>query len=154
MPYECELEERASRPVLSIRARTPVQNLPQVLGPAWGTIMQFLGELGEQPAGPPYVAYYNMDMQDLDIEIGFPVSTSVTGRGDIQASETPAGSYATCLHKGPYPEVGQAYDALWQWTNDNGREATGIAYETYLNDPRETPPEELLTRVALLLRPA
>ena len=117
MRYMCELEEKVTQPTLSVRTRTPVQNLPEVLGPAWGAIMRFLGELGEQPAGPPYVAYYNMDM-----------------------------------HKGPYPEVGQAYEALGQWTHDNGREATGIAYETYLNDPGNTPPGELLTQVAWLLK--
>ncbi len=154
MRYTCELEEKVTQPTLSVRTRTPVQNLPEVLGPAWGAIMRFLGELGEQPAGPPYVAYYNMDMQNLDIEIGFPAATSLAGGGNVQASEIPAGSYATCLHKGPYPEVGQAYEALGQWTHDNGREATGIAYETYLNDPGNTPPEELLTQVAWLLKSA
>jgi effector-binding domain-containing protein len=152
MPHECRLEQQAAQPALSIRTRTAVQNLPQVLGPAWGAIMQYLGEQGEQPAGPPYVAYHNMDMQDLDIEIGFPVSKSIAGRDDIQAAALPAGSYATCLHKGPYPEVGRAYEALGQWMAENGHEAVGVAYETYLNDPGDTAPQELLTSVAFLLK--
>ena len=34
---------------------------------------------------------------------------------------------------------------------DNGLEANGVAYEIYLNDPAETPPEQLKTRVYLML---
>ena len=37
-------------------------------------IAQYLAEQSEQPAGAPFVAYYNMDMQNLDVEIGFPVT--------------------------------------------------------------------------------
>ena len=31
-------------------------------------------EMGKQPAGVPYAAYHNLDMQDMDVEVGFPVS--------------------------------------------------------------------------------
>ncbi len=152
MSYKCELKEQAAQPTLSIRTRTPVQNLPQALGQAYGAIAQYLGELGEQPAGAPFTAYYNMDMQDLDIEIGFPVSKKLAGRGAIQSAEIPAGKYATCLYTGPYGEISPAYDALSQWVKDHGLEATGLAYEMYLNDPAQTPPQELQTQVVFLLK--
>ena len=79
MSYKCELNEQATQPALSIRTRTPVQDIPQVLGKAYGAIAQYLGELGEQPVGPPFAAYYNMDMQNLDIEIGFPAAVKNSG---------------------------------------------------------------------------
>ena len=57
MTYSCEVKEQPARPTLSIRTRTSVENLPQVLGKAFGDIAQYLmGELGEQPAGPPFAA--------------------------------------------------------------------------------------------------
>jgi len=74
-----------------IIAQGTLETMAQVLGKAYGAIAQYLGELGEQPAGPPFVAYYNMDMQALDVEIGFPVSRKLSGKGDIQASEIPGG---------------------------------------------------------------
>ena len=71
-----------------------MQDLPQALGKAYGAIMQYLGELGMPPAGAPFVAYFNMDMQDLDIEIGFPVMQPLPGKGEVQASAIPAGKAA------------------------------------------------------------
>jgi effector-binding domain-containing protein len=132
--------------------RVSVQDLPQKFGEAYGAIAQYLGELGEQPSGPPFAAYHNMDMQNLDVEIGFPVSKKLTDRGDIQAGEIPGGKMATCLYIGPYGEIEPAYDALSQWMKENGYEATGVAYEMYLNDPQQTPPQELQTQIVFPLK--
>jgi effector-binding domain-containing protein len=147
MTYHCETIDRPAQPVLSIRARTSVQDLPQALGKAYGAIMQYLGELGVPPAGAPFVAYFNMDMQDLDIEIGIPVMQPLSGRGEVQASAIPAGKSATILHTGPYPEVEAAYKALSAWVTENRYTTTGVSYEFYLNDPEQTPQQELQTQI-------
>ena len=150
--YECEVREQAAQPTLSIRTRSSVQELPQAMGQAYGAIGQYLCELDEQPAGPPFAAYYNMDMQNLDVEIGMPVAGDVPGRGDIQDGELPAGRIATCMHIGPYSEMEPAYRALSEWMAEQGYQATGVAYEFYLSDPGQTPPQELMTQIALPLQ--
>jgi hypothetical protein len=66
MSFPCEVKEQAAQPTLFIRRRTPVQGLSKVLGEVYGVIGQYLDELKEKPAGPPFVAYHNMDMQNLD----------------------------------------------------------------------------------------
>lgn len=152
MSYKCEVKEQSTQPALTIRKKTSVQNISQVLGKAYGEIIMHIMGLGEQPSGPPFVAYYNTDMQNLDIEIGFPVSKRLSGEGDIKASEIPGGIFATCLYMGPYNEIEPAYNALIQWIKDNGYESEGIAYEIYLNDPRETPPQKLKTQIMFPLK--
>ena len=152
MTCKCEVKEQSAQPTLLIRTRTPVQDIPNVLGKAYCAIAQYLEELQEQPAGPPFATYFNMDMQDLDIEIGFPVSKRLDGKGDIQASETLSGKVATYLYTGPYSEMEPAYNALFKWIEDNGYEATGVVCEMYLNDPDKTPPQELKTQIAFLLK--
>ena len=142
MSYPCKVKEQAAQKTLSIRTRAAVQDLPQMFEAGYGQIAQYLGELGEQPVGPPFAAYYNMDMANLDIEFGFPVARILPGRAEIKAGEIPAGQVATCLHIGPYSEMEPAYNALTKWVEDNGYESTGIVYELYLNDPRETPPAQ------------
>jgi effector-binding domain-containing protein len=129
-----------------------VQELGKALGDAYGAIAQYLGELGECPAGPPFSVYYNQDMQDLDVEIGFPVARELPDRGDIHASQIPGGRMATCLYTGPYTGMAPAYTALSQWMEENGHQPTGVAYEIYLSDPDETPPEELQTQIAFPLK--
>lgn len=152
MSYNCKIVEKSDQPVLSIRTRSAVQDLPEVLGPSYAAIAQYLVALGEEPSGAPFVGYYNMDMQDLDIEVGFPVSQALEGRGKMQPGKIPGGKMATCLHIGPYKEVEPAYNALIVYIGQQGHESTGVAYEFYLNDPNETPEEALQTQIVFPLK--
>ena len=152
MTYNCELVEQSPQPILSIRTTTTIKELPQELGKAYGAIGQYLGQLGEQPAGAPYAAYFNWDSKDFDVEIGFPVSGTFSEKDDIKSSEIPGGKLARCLYTGPYNKIEPAYNALTAWVKENGYEATGVAYEFYLNDPGETPQEELMTQIVFPLK--
>jgi effector-binding domain-containing protein len=151
MEYKCEVLEKTPQPTVSIRTRTSVQDLPQVMGTTYARLGAYLGELGECPAGAPFAAYYNMDMQDLDVEIGLPVVRRLPSSGDIQAGEIPGGKFAGCQYNGPYQDIGPAYEALSQFVHQNGRQPSGVAYEYYLNDPAETKPEELMTYIVFPL---
>ena len=142
MSYQCEVKEQPAQKTLSIRTRAAVQDLPRLLEEGFGAIAQYLGKLGEQPSGSPFAAYYNMDMENLDVEFGFPVSRPLPGQTDIKSGEITGGRVAACLYTGPYSEMEPAYDALAKWVEDNGYETTGVTYELYLNDPRQTPPAQ------------
>jgi effector-binding domain-containing protein len=152
MSYQCQLIDRPAQPVASIRTRTKVENLSQVLGQAYGAIAQYLGQTGLHPTGEPFTAYYNMDMQDLDIEVGYPVSGKFTGKDAIQPGEIPAGKAVTCLHVGPYDKMKEAYETMDEWMKANRVEPSGVCYEFYLNDPQQTPPEALQTRIMFMLK--
>lgn len=151
MSYICELKQQAAQPALSVRTRATAQDLPELFSKTFSAIMQYLGELGEQPTGMPYAAYYNMDMQNLDIEIGFPVAQKIPGKAEIQSSEFPGGKLASVMHIGPYDQVGPAYDALTQWMKEKGYETTGVVYELYYSEP-DTPPEEIRTEIIFPLK--
>lgn len=154
MSYDCELRTQGPKATMTVRTRTPVSQLPQALGKAYGEIAAYLGSLRERPAGPPFVAYHNMDMQDLDVEIGFPVSHPLPGQGKLLPGAMPEGQIATCLHTGPYEDIPAAYDALNRWIDEHGYQATGLAIEIYLNDPQTTQPAQLQTQIMLPLRAA
>ncbi len=152
MPYDCQTYFQEALPVLGIRTHTPVEKLPETLGKCYASIGQYMAELGEEPAGIPYVAYFNMNMQDLDMEVGFTVPKPMPGNGPIQAGTLPNQPVATCTHTGPYPEMRSAYEELTRWVEEKGLEASGTVYEFYLNDPATTPPEALQTQIVFLLK--
>lgn len=145
--YPCRIQVRASQPTLSVRFTAPVQALPQHFGRIYGSIMQYLGEMGEDHAGPPFAMYYNMDMQNLDIEAGFPVKKALPPRGDIQACEIPGGTFAVCHYTGPYSQCAPAYDHLADYAKDQGYAPTGLAIEWFLDGP-DVPPEKMRTDIA------
>ena len=152
MSIQCEIVDRPAQPTLSVRGRTNAADLPALMGQVFGAVMQYLGEAGQYPTGAPHAAYYNMDMQDLDVEIGFPVAMALPAKGDIQPGEIPAGKAASCLHVGSYQEFKRTYDALAAFIAEQGAEATGVAYEVYLSDPGEVAPEELQTQIFFPLK--
>jgi effector-binding domain-containing protein len=152
MDYKVELLDRPVQPALIIRKRAPVFRLQKVLGEAFEALEKRLAELGEQAAGAPFVAYHNMNMFSLDMEIGFPVKKKLPGNGAVEAGEFPGGKAASCLFVGPYGKIQPVYKALQSWIKSNRYTATGVAYEVYLNDPGNTPPAELQTQVVFPLK--
>jgi effector-binding domain-containing protein len=147
-----EIREMKERPTMCIKTTTPVENLPQVFGEGYAEIMEQAGKAGIQPTGGPYALYLNEDMSNLQIEFGFPIavpldkqSTGIDGR--VEAGVLPGGKTVVGMHEGPYETIEETYNTLMAYVKKQGMEPTGISYEVYLNDPRETPPEELKTEI-------
>ena len=152
MTLKFEIIDLVSEPVLVIRTVTSVNNLPQEIGQAYHQIASYLQELGEQAAGMPFVAYYNLDMENLDVEMGFPVARELPGKDNIKPARIPAGRAATFTHIGPYQEMAAGYEGINHWLAEQKEEPTGVVYEYYYNSPVEVPEAELMTKVVFLLR--
>ena len=83
------------------------------------------------------------------------VDGALQPEGEMGVSELAGGEYATACHEGPYTDLGIAYRWLYgQWLPTCGREPADFPpFELYLNNPEDTPPEELLTEIHVPLRP-
>lgn len=149
MLFKIELLEQKAQPVLAVRTRTAVTGLPKVIGESYMKIMGYMNEVGAQPADAPYTAYYNLDMEDLDVEMGFPVAQLYPDKEDIKAGEIAAGKFACAIYKGPYAGMEQSYNQMFGWIEENGYKPTGVYYEYYYNSPSDVPESELLTRIVM-----
>ena len=149
MGLNIELKEQEAQPVMYIRARTPFDELPLLIGESYRKIAQYLEETGVEPADAPYTAYYNLDMLDLDVEMGFPVAKPLPGKDDVKAGEVPRGKYVSCMYKGPYGMMESTYYEIFEWMEKNNLEPAGVYYEYYHNAPNEVPDSELLTRISI-----
>jgi effector-binding domain-containing protein len=152
MAFEFQFSEPEAQDSIVIRTRSAAQDLPQVLGKAYDALMTYMSEAGIEASGAPFVGYFNMDMQDLDIEVGFPVAVPALGKGEIKHGTIPAGKQLSCLYKGPYSQIEPAYNAIMDYAAANNYTWTGTCYEFYLNDPVDTPENELLTKIVLFLK--
>lgn len=152
MNYPCAIREQVAQPFLAIRTRTSISEMGSTLGQSYGAIMAYMGELGQQPAGAPFVAFYNQDMQDMDVEIGMPTAETLPGRGDIYGAEIPAGRVAECMYTGSYQTMEPAYEQLAQFVAEQGEEPTGVAYEIYIDDASTKPQAEVRTLIVFPLK--
>ena len=143
-----EMLQRNEQPTVSIRTRTQVTKLPMLIGESYSKMSAYLNETGQILADVPFVAYHNLDMNDLDVEIGFPLSNSLPGKDDIKAGCIPAGKFVFCMYRGSYGESEPTYNEIAQWIEEHGLKTTGISYEHYYNGP-EFPESEALTMIAI-----
>ncbi len=83
-----------------------------------------------------------------------PADAELTGDDAPERLTIPTGRYATLLFKGSYAELEKPYSWLFgEWLPNSGYEAADFPpMDEYLNDPKETPPNELLTRIYCLLK--
>ncbi|MCG8313250.1 MAG: AraC family transcriptional regulator [Pseudomonadales bacterium] len=102
--------------------------------------------------------YYD-DPQSVPLEqlrsvacISAPAHTAAADNG-MKTLSLPGGRCATVLHKGSYAELEKPYSWLFgSWLPASGEEAGNFPpFEEYLNDPKTTPPSQLLTRIYCLL---
>ena len=145
-----EILQKREQPTLFIRTKTKIENLPGLIGESYGKMEAYLKEIGEYLSEVPYVAYYNMDMQNLEVEIGFPVDKPLSGKEDIQAGFIPAGKVVFCMYRGAYSEVEATYSEMAEWIDDNNYKSAGTAYEYYYNGPG-FPESEMLTMIVMPL---
>lgn len=143
--------KQREQPTLTIRMTTKIEELPRVIGESFGKIAAYLNELGELMSDVPFVAYHNMDMQNLDVEIGFPVAQPLPGKDEVKPSFIPEGKIIFCMYRGAYAEMEPVYIEMSQWFETNKCQPSGVAYEHYYNDP-EFPESEWLTKIVMPIK--
>ncbi len=149
MEYHVEQVELAEQPTAVVRGLMQAEEIPGFLGPVFGEVMAVVGAQGLHPTGMPFGCYVRTP-PGFEVEAGFPTSGPVTPAGRVVPSAIPAGPAVRVLHQGPYSAVTQAYQAAEAWLVDNGWEATGPPWETYLDGPEVAEPR---TMVYLPCRP-
>ncbi|MGE5626586.1 MAG: GyrI-like domain-containing protein [Solirubrobacterales bacterium] len=149
--FNIELHDQKSQPVLSIRKKTTIEELPKLIGENYGKIVSYLNELNEKPVDVPFTAYYNLDVNNLDVEMGFPVSKPLPGKekDGIVYREIPAGKIVTATYKGAYSGMEKVYEGAFKWINTEDLEPLGVYYEYYYNSPKDVPESELLTKIVI-----
>lgn len=135
--------------VAAINEQGPYEEMGKVLAELYG----WLSDKGIQPAGPPFGIFYDdpseVAPEKLRYKICFPLSQNIQGDDRIKIETIPAIEAASIIHKGPYSEVGPAWEKLSKWIEKEGYQWAGAGREIYLNDPENTPEDELLTEIQI-----
>lgn len=147
-----ELKHVEKRQTLAIRETMRFEELPHEMGRAFEEIVHYLQDAGIHAAGPPYALYHNMDMDNLDVEMGFPVSVTAPGSSRVKPCLLPGGRVLVEIHRGPYDTLEKTYNKLFAHTKEQGYELESFMYEFYLNDPDEVGPSDLETEVYLPIK--
>ena len=81
------------------------------------------------------------------VEVVWPVSGTVKGTKEMKVYELPGGKMAHTIQYGPYESCESTYLKLFAWIKEKGLRISGPIREVYPNDPREVPPEKIITEI-------
>ncbi|MGV8143763.1 MAG: AraC family transcriptional regulator [Methanothermobacter sp.] len=118
-------------------------------------VAQWLVDKDFEMTGLIYGTYFNspenVSEDKLQYEIGFGFEGKITAlrEGKIGIKEIPEHTVLAAIHKGPYSEVGPVIHAVIDHAVKNNYDIVGPISEAYLNNPNDTPEEELLTEVRI-----
>jgi len=146
-----EIMKKSKQAVLSIKATTNVEKLPMLIGECYEKIESYLEEIGEYPENIPFVRYFNMDMENLKVEIGFPVYEKLPGKEDIEFSYFEEMKTVYALYQGAYQEMEESYNEVMQWVEENGIKLNGTFIEYYYNSPEDISEDKLITEILMPL---
>ena len=169
MDFEAKIEPMPFRRALVVRTACKTLQMPKVIGPAFGRVLEYLKAKGVEPKHPPFVRYYGFTFDEMNsqgflkmmvgmftrvwqVEIGFPVEMPIDGTAELNFVEYPYQQAATCIHRGPYQKMGNSYKKLSQWVKLNGRAPEDTSFEVYLNDPHNTAAKNLETVILMPLK--
>jgi len=148
---EIVINDVAAQLVVGMRQRgTYAQIRPMIT-----SIRRYVESNGGEIAGPPMFVCHETPkeivranlLRNADVEVVIPVSGAIPDHNEIACYELSGGPMARITHKGPYEKSATAYKRLFAWIAENHKKIAGPTREVYLNDPKQVPPEELLTEI-------
>jgi effector-binding domain-containing protein len=100
--------------------------------------MGHLQQKGARMIGPPMAIYHDKEFKerDWDIEVVMPLSEGIPASERVKVYDLPGFEKMACVvHTGPFTTIGEAYDALGKWIDQNGYHIVGPGRELNLRLP-------------------
>lgn len=119
----------------------------QTAGQAWQTAHTFVPELSKKNQITAYMSLYKMGPKVY--RAGFGLSAPPVDLPEGMVYETfEGGKYARFVLTGPYTDLPAASGQVWNMVAEKKLAVRdGFAIESYMNDPRVTPADELVTQI-------
>jgi DNA-binding transcriptional MerR regulator len=134
--YDVVIKKVESIQVASVRGVVPT---PPEQGGLWTELEGYLAGKHVRPQGPCFSLYHDSEHKehDWDVEVCEPIQGGLAPGGKVKVHRLPAVETMACtVHAGPFMTIGEAYDAILKWVDENGYQVTGPGREVYLQESK------------------
>ena len=126
------------------------ENISPVIGPLFGRLYRDLRAAGVRPGSHSIAMYEAIESGDGEgarAYAAFPVGADVAAGDGFTIADVPATELAvTTVHYGSMATIGDSWEALHAWIEDNGYELAGVCRELYIVSEPE-PQENWVTEL-------
>jgi len=107
-------------------------------GEIWSELEGYLAAQRVRPVGPCLTMYHDEGYKehDVDAEVAEPIVADLPETPRVRVRTLPAVEVVSAVHRGPYTSLGEAIEAVIQWTEANGYRIVGPEREIYLQPGR------------------
>lgn len=116
----------------------------------FGQVYGYLYQQGITPSEAGIAIYHDTKLRDRDIpvEAAAPIAARIPASDPIHVYEIPEVETMACVvHQGDFSTLGQAYQALLSWIENNGYAIVGSTREVYLSYEKGGDPSQYVTEV-------
>jgi effector-binding domain-containing protein len=158
---EPSVRDRAAQPTVAVRVRQPMATLDiaALMARHLPEVTAAIASSGRGVAGPSFLRTHEWG-DTVDLELGYPVDGPAKALAPLVAavepapgrSSLPGGQCAVLVHVGSYARLGRAHARLAAWIDEQGLVPDGASWESYVDDPRAVPREEVRTELVQPVR--
>jgi len=133
--YDVVIKKIEPTRVASVRGVVPT---PPDQRSLWDELMGYLHQKDARMIGPPQAIYHDGESKerDWDIEVCMPIGDKLSPNGNVKVYDLPGFEKMACVvHTGPFATIGEAYDAIAKWIDQNGYQIVGPGRELNLRVP-------------------
>jgi len=131
MTQEIELVAVEERPIVAVRAKLAMADIPAKVFPLMDRVWAFVRCKDIQDHGHNVWLYRPRSNGEFEVEIGVEMAGPVAGKGDVVSSRTPGGRTAHAVHYGDYSELPGVHEAVFAWCREHGLVSAGTNWEVY-----------------------
>lgn len=148
-----EVKELPAQDYLAERFTSELTVIGRDVQASFARLYGRISEAGSTPSGPPFLIASQPANGVMEVEVGAPCAPVPEPAPGMHGARLEAGRAAVLVHRGPYEQIGQAYDRVFEWIGRNGYSPAGAPREVYLNGPAEVQtPSEYLTEIIVPVR--
>ena len=124
------LKQLPPRWIVSLRESIPEY---RAIGGLIGKLFGLLGPLGCEGTGMVLVHDEEFREQDIDAEAGICLKDAIKAPEPLRVYQLAAVNAASAIHHGPFNRVGETYETLLRWIEENGYHKAGPTRELFLH---------------------
>ncbi len=144
--YDITLKRVEPLLVASVRGIIPSVNEVKQL---WGVLHAYMNQQGCKEVSPNLILWHDESehAEGVDAETAEPLAASIAQTEQVKVQILPDAMMASTIHHGGYDTIGQAYVALYQWTEDNQYSIIGLTRQIHLQYSDEMHPNLYITEL-------
>lgn len=156
MNYNVTIRTLPERYAACVRMTIPCY---EAEGTVWDVLCRETDRMSLVPDDPCYCSVTFLDEEYKERDVLIEASKTVRGRypdtEHVRFRTLPPVTYAGCVYRGSYAQVGDVIAAVAAWVAANGYESAGPMFNIYHVSPHETQnPDEFVTEVCFPVREA